>query len=177
MLVVEMCEICYNKVMDRNRVPTQPGEAVPVTRVSEAEPKKQGKQKKIRKPLSKLRKISIAVLVVGILALAGGAGFLVYKLTRTPGANDAEFLVEVGEWQREGEPSVVWDFTEIGKGTLSTNGGENEYDFAWAFEDGKLKIDTDWLYTLNDEYEFSLDQEARSFELKSEDETIKFVEK
>lgn len=162
--------------MDRNRVPTQPvGNGVPVVSPSVAASKSQ--KKKVRKPLTKLRKISIAVLVIGILALAGGGGFLAYKLTRTPGANDAEILVEVGEWQREDEPSVIWDFKEIGKGTLTTNDGENGYDFVWAFEDGKLKIDTDWLYTLNDEYEFSLDQEARSFEIRSGDETIKFVER
>ena len=60
---------------------------------------------------------------------------------------------------------------------LENSDGENEYDFKWAFDDNKLKIDTDWLYTLNDEYEFSLDQETKTFTISNDDETITFVEK
>lgn len=131
--------------------------------------------KKIKRPLSKLRKISIAVLTVGVIALVAGIGCLVYNILRAPNASDAEYLVEVDAWQREDEPSVVWKFTEIGKGTLTTNGGVNVYDFTWAFDDGKLKIDTDWLYTLNDEYEFSIDQNDQKLTLKTEDQTLTFV--
>ena len=164
---------------NRNRVPTQPGgdEMIrPVVGMNEQQTAKPEKRK-VKKPWTKQRKISLAVLIVGVLVLAGGIGFLVYNLLKTPSASDAEYLVTVGEWQRKDEPSVIWDFTEIGKGTLTTNDGENEYDFKWAFEDDKLKIDTDWLYTLNDEYDFSLDQEAKTFTISSDDETIMFVEK
>ena len=170
---------------NRNRVPTQPGGVTEsVARTGEgtnagANEMKvtQGEKRREKKRWTKQRKISLGVLVVGILALVGGVGFLVYNLLKTPDANDAEFLVEVGEWQREDATGVVWNFMEIGKGTLTTNGGENEYDFEWAFEDDKLKIDTDWLYTLNDEYEFELDQEAKKFTVANGDETITFVEK
>ena len=124
------------------------------------------KHKKTKKPLTKLRKISIGVLVVGAVALIAGIGFLVYNILNTPSASDADYLVQVKTWQREDAPSVIWKFTEIGKGQLTTNDGENTYDFTWAFDDGKLKIDTDWLYTLNDEYEFSIDQHDQKLTLK-----------
>ena len=55
---------------------------------------------------------------------------------------------------------VAWDFDEIGKGKLTTNGGLDEYDFIWAIEDNKLKIETDWLYPLENEYEYELNQES-----------------
>lgn len=122
--------------------------------------------KKAKKPLTKERKIGIGVLVVGIIALIAGIGYLVYSIINTPNASDADFLVEVKTWQREDAPSVIWEFTEVGKGQLTTNEGENTYDFTWAFDDGKLKIDTDWLYTLNDEYEFSIDQHDKKLTLK-----------
>lgn len=153
-----------------SRVPTEPEGNV--------EGKKDGAgRKKVRKPWTRLRKIGVGVLVVGALVLVAGVGFLVYNLVKTPGAGDAEYLVEVGQWQREDAPSVVWEFTEIGEGKLSTNGGENVYDFVWAFKDGKLEIDTDWLYELNDEYEFEIDQGVGKFRIVSGDETIEFVEK
>ena len=166
---------------NRNRVATQPGGATeevarPVVGGNDAE-SAATKERKTKKPWTKQRKISLGVLILGVLVLAGGIGFLAYNLLKTPDASDAEYLVAVGEWQRKDEPSVVWDFTEIGKGTLTTNDGENEYDFKWAFEDDKLKIDTDWLYTLNDEYDFSLDQETKTFTISNDDETITFVEK
>ena len=166
---------------NRNGVPTQPGgvsegavrptEGVNEIKLSQTE------KPKAKRPWTKQRKISLVVLIVGILALIGGVGFLVYNLVKAPSASDAEYLVEVGEWQREDAPSVIWNFTEIGKGTLTTNEGENEYDFEWAFADDKLKIDTDWLYTLNDEYDFELDQNAQKFMVSNGEETITFVEK
>ena len=71
-------------------------------------------------------------------------------------------------------PSVIWKFTEVGKGTLTTNGHTNDYDFIWAIEDGKLKIETKWLYELEDEYEYELDKDAGSLILKAGDKEIVF---
>ena len=68
--------------------------------------------------------------------------------------------MEIGAWEREDAPSVVWNFTEIGKGTLTTNGHQNDYDFIWAIDGDKIKIETDWLYALDDEYIYTLDQSA-----------------
>ena len=70
---------------------------------------------------------------------------------------------------------VIWNFTEIGKGTLTTNNHLNDYEFIWALEDGKLQVQTDWLYTLNNTYEYLLDQNSGTLTLTSGSETIKFV--
>lgn len=108
---------------------------------------------------------SIIVLILGVAALITGIVMLVTKLTSSVAINDAEYLVQIGEWVEDGEPGVVWNFTEIGKGTLTTNNHANDYDFDWAIVDGKLQIKTAWLYELNDEFEYELDQGASKLEL------------
>lgn len=70
---------------------------------------------------------------------------------------------------------VVWDFDEIGKGKLTTNGGLDEYDFIWAIEDNKLKIETNWLYLLENEYEYSLDQNTGRLDLTDGDKSYHFI--
>ena len=70
---------------------------------------------------------------------------------------------------------VVWSFDEIGKGKLTTNGGLNEYGFIWAIEDNKLKIETNWLYLLENEYEYSLDQNAGRLDLTDGDKSYHFI--
>lgn len=110
------------------------------------------KDKKIdKKPM-----FSVITLVVGIITLIVGVVILVLALNRAPDTQDAETLVATGSWQREGEPSVVWNFTEIGKGSLTTNAHTNDYNFIWAIEGDELKIETEWLYTLNDEFEYEI---------------------
>lgn len=121
------------------------------------------------------KRISIIVLIIGLITLIAGVVFLIIKLNAKPSIQDGEYLVTVGEWTKEDEPSVIWKFTEIGKGTLTTNDHLNDYDFAWALEDGKLKINTEWLYTLNNEFEYSLDQSNNILVLNSGDETFTFV--
>ena len=73
------------------------------------------------------------------------------------------------------ELSVIWKFTEIGKGTLTTNNHQNDYEFIWALEDGKLKIETKWLYELDNEYDYKLDQKAGTLTLTDDDESFQFV--
>ena len=121
------------------------------------------------------KRISIITLIIGIIALVAGAIFLIIRLTSGAGVADGEYLISVGKWTKEGSPSVVWDFTEIGKGTLTTNNHINDYDFTWAIEDGKLQIQTEWLYTMDDAYEYSLDQNSKTLTLVDGDETIQFV--
>lgn len=70
---------------------------------------------------------------------------------------------------------VAWDFDEIGKGKLTTNGGLDEYDFIWAIEDNKLKIETNWLYLLENEYEYSLDQNTGRLDLTDGDKSYHFI--
>ncbi|MBP5648100.1 hypothetical protein J6X04_02335 [Candidatus Saccharibacteria bacterium] len=145
--------------------------------------------------------ISFAVFTIGLAVLVAGAVFLVLNLTRGTDIADGEYLVSVGKWTladevsvrtctdeyldpncgpEEGEETtidnrVVWNFTEIGKGTLTTNAHENDYDFIWAIEDGKLKIETKWLYDLENEYDYKLDQKAGELILSADGEEYKFV--
>ena len=121
------------------------------------------------------KRVSLIVFIIGLLTLIAGVVFLIVRLTAKPGVADGEYLVSVGEWTEQGEPGIVWNFTEIGKGTLTTNDHLNDYDFAWALEDGKLKIDTEWLYTLNNEFDYTLDQNGNMLTLVNGDEEIIFV--
>lgn len=107
------------------------------------------------KPKKKI--LPIATLIVGLVFLIGGVAFLAIKIMNTSRVSDAERLVEIGTFVKENEAGVVWQFTEIGKGKLTTNGHTNDYDFIWAIEDGKLKIETAWLYDLNDEFDYKID--------------------
>lgn len=73
------------------------------------------------------------------------------------------------------ENGVEWQFTEMGKGTLTTNSHLNDYDFEWTIEDGKLKMRTKWLYQLENEYEYSLDQGTGRLVLRDGDSETVFV--
>lgn len=135
--------------------------------------------------------ISIVIFAVGCVVLLAGIIAGVVRIVTTPGMRDAEYLVEVGKWtltddsnctgDETGETNcmggsgVIWNFTEIGKGTLTTNNHVNDYEFLWAIEGKTLKIETNWLYTLNDEYEYKLDQGAGVLTLKSGEKEIEFV--
>lgn len=112
--------------------------------------------------------VSIILFVLGIIALVVGLVMLIIKLLTGPAIRDGEFLVDIGEWTLEDNSSVIWNFTEIGKGKLTTNNHVNDYDFLWSVEGGKLKIETKWLYQLNDEYEYELNQGNRKLTLNEE---------
>ncbi len=121
------------------------------------------------------KRVSLIVFIIGLLTLIAGVVFLIVRLSAGPSIADGEYLVSVGEWKEQDEPSVIWNFTEIGKGTLTTNNHTNDYGFVWAIEDGKLKVDTEWLYTLNDEFDYTLDQNGNMLMLTRGDETFTFV--
>ena len=111
---------------------------------------------KTNNPEKKKKIISFSVLAVGLIALVVGVVFLVLNIIKMNQAADGDFLVTAGNWVMEGSDSkVVWDFTEIGKGSLTTNGHINDYNFIWSLKDGKLQIETDWLYDLENEYEYN----------------------
>lgn len=133
------------------------------------------KDKEAQNPAKKRKNISIVVLAIGLTALVVGIVFLVINLIAATRGADGEYLVSAGEWALEDGDGVVWKFTEVGKGTLTTNNHTNDYDFIWALEDGKLLIETDWLYDLENEYEYSLDQDSGVLTLKDGDKTYKFV--
>ena len=101
------------------------------------------------KPKKSAKKIiSIIVFVIGLIALAAGAVIFVLDMLKKPAVEDAEFFVSIDEWVEEDSDNVIWKFTEIGKGTLTTNGHLDDYDFIWSLEGNKLKIETAWLYDL-----------------------------
>lgn len=132
-----------------------------------------GEKTNVKKKSPKNKKV-VALFVIGMLVLVGGLSFLIYRLVAGPSMADAEFLVDAGEWVEEGEESVIWDFTEVGKGKLTTDGHQTDYDFIWALNGNKLKIETAWLYDLDNEFEYSLDQGAKVLTLKNDDLEVKF---
>lgn len=150
------------------------------------------KAEKPQKPAKDKKKIcSIVVFMIGILTLVAGLVFVILNLVKGSDIQDGEYLVSAKQWvledgsncPKESEESevncetsqVIWQFTEIGKGKLTTNGHTNDYDFIWAIEDDKLKIETSWLYDLENEYEYSLNQGDGTLTLKENDKEIKFI--
>ena len=143
------------------------GEAV----VEEKKEKKEKEPKKAKKGAKD--KKAIVIFVVGLAVLVGGLAFLIYKLVAGPSKADAEFLVSSGEWVEEDDPSVIWKFTEVGKGTLTTDGHQTDYDFIWSLDDGKIKMETAWLYDIEDEFEYSLDQGSKTLTIKKDGVEVK----
>ncbi|MBR3256350.1 hypothetical protein IKG10_01635 [Candidatus Saccharibacteria bacterium] len=142
-----------------------------------------------KKPKKKL--ISTIIFVVGLVTLVSGLVFLILNLTSTPAIQDGKYLTSAKEWVLSSdancnnkeeneincEPGVIWKFTEIGKGTLTTNNHINDYDFIWSLKDGKLLIETAWLYDLNNEYEYELNQGNGTLTLKDGDKEFNFTAK
>ena len=149
--------------------------------------------------------ISIIILVLGVGALAGGAVYFILDQSKKPDVRDAEFITKVGKWTMlyldtslitncgsneieeptncidspeptEGPSNVIWDFTEIGKGTLTTNNHIDDHEFKWSLEGNTLKVETEWLYDLYNEYTYELNQEESTLTLTDPDgETYKFI--
>lgn len=130
------------------------------------------------KPKKSAKKIiSIIVFIIGLIALAAGAVVFVLDMMKKPAVEDAEYFVSIGEWVEEDSNNVIWKFTEIGKGTLTTNGHLDDYDFIWSLEGNKLKVETAWLYDLNDEFTYTLNQKDNTLKLESDGKTVTFVPK
>lgn len=132
------------------------------------------KTDKVKDPRKKKKILSIGVFVLGVIMLVVGIVFLVLNVLKGNAVADGEYLVAAEKWVLtdcgdEDCDKVIWDFTEIGKGSLTTDGGERNYDFKWAIKDGKLDIQTDWLYELDNEYEYSLDQSNGVLTLRDTD--------
>lgn len=113
------------------------------------------------------RKGPIIVFIIGFVMLAAGLAFFIYKMASGPTMADADFLVSVGKWAREDTNNVVWDFKEIGKGTLTTDNFANSYDFIWSLDGNRLKTETNWLYDLNNVFEYDLNQNSKTLTLKT----------
>ena len=133
------------------------------------------KTPKTKNPQKRKWIISLIVFIVGILLLVAGIVCLIINASQNSVAKEAEYLMAAESWVLEDSDQVIWDFTEVGKGTLTTNAHENDYDFKWVLEDGKMKIETAWLYELNNEYDYSLDQSNGILTLTDDDESYRFV--
>ena len=145
--------------------------------------------------MEKKRIVSIVVMIIGLITLVVGAVFLILKLTSKPAVADGEYLVSAGNWileqgdncelmseatssqeaKCEDGAKVIWNFTEIGKGTLTTNNHLNDYSFAWALQDGRMLVQTDWLYKLDNEYEYTLNQGEGVLTLSDGENEFRFV--
>lgn len=120
------------------------------------------------------QKFSLIVFIIGIFTLIAGAVALVLNFVIKPDMRDAEYLVEVGEWAEEENEGVIWKFTEIGKGTLTTNNHVNDYDFIWAIDGETLKIETKWLYDLNNDFTYKVNQSDKTLTLTAGETEYKF---
>ena len=147
------------------------------------------------KEKKKINKIifGIIALIIGGGALIASVAFFVIDLVSTPDLRDAEYLVQKRTWVMQSntaentecatgegvqpavcEPvelpseNVIWTFTEIGKGVLTTNNHIDDHDFKWALDGDKLLIETDWLYTLYNEVSYKLDQKEETLEVTDE---------
>ena len=113
------------------------------------------------------KRVGIAIFVIGMLSLVAGIALMLINLLAKPAVRDADFIVGVGTWEREDAPGVIWDFTEIGKGKLTTNNHKNDYDFIWSLDAKTLKIETSWLYEINNEYNYTLNQDDKTLTLST----------
>jgi len=134
-------------------------------------PKTKSLNKKSKKPL-----VIVLVVLFSLALIAGGIFYYFKFLRKSPEIvkNDVEFLTEVDAWEKSGAPTVIWSFKPDGTGELTTN-KENYYSLKWYLSDGKLEIDTSWLYELSDSFEITLDRasEIPSFTVKNlADETV-----
>ena len=120
------------------------------------------------------QKFSLIVFIIGLFALIAGAVTLVLRFVIKPDMRDAEYLVEIGEWAEEDADGVIWRFTEIGKGTLTTNNHVNDYDFIWAIDGETLKIETKWLYELNNDFTYKVNQGEKTLTLTAGETEYKF---
>ncbi len=129
-------------------------------------------------PEGKNKKKLILIIVGIFLLLVAIVVGLYFFLTqeKEPEKTDAELLVSVGTWEKEGSEKVKWIFKDGGKGTLTTN-ETNFYDFTWTLSDEAnsegekvLKIDTNWFYTMKDEFSFVYNREENTFHVVSSED-------
>ncbi|MBQ3464506.1 hypothetical protein IJH27_01580 [Candidatus Saccharibacteria bacterium] len=125
------------------------------------EPEKSLVKKKSKKPLV------ISLVIVGVLLMAGAIyGLFFLDLAPKIVLSDAEFLVDVRSWEKDGAPTVIWTFNDLESGEITTN-KTNYYKTKWGLENEKLSFKTEWLYEISDEFEFLLNREEKYFTVKN----------
>ena len=118
-----------------------------------------------------MKKKLLLILASIIILIASAVGtFFVAKtldeLDPTKKFSDAEFLTTFSEWKKVGTETVSWSFNSDGTCRLTTNGTEF-FDCKWFLEDEILGIKTAWLTELDDEFNFTLDRNEKTFSVKS----------
>ncbi|MBR3319727.1 hypothetical protein IKG20_00230 [Candidatus Saccharibacteria bacterium] len=127
---------------------------------------------KPKKHLSKKAKLAIIIsaIVLGVIAIALVLILIVFKKTEPEVVLTDLDILTAHAWEKEGAETVIWTLNRDGTGEITTN-KSNYYDMKWTIEQGEetqtLKVDTAWLYELNDSFSFSLDREADSFTVKN----------
>ncbi len=156
-----------------NTTPTSPTTSTSSTSSASSAASKHSSESSLKASSTpKKRTFSIIVFALGLATLIAGIVILVLNLLARPATLDAEYLVSTGSWSISNEPSVIWSFTEVGKGTLTTNNHTNDYNFLWSIEGDKITIETDWLYTLDNTYRYKLDQQAGVLTLYTDNDEI-----
>ena len=87
---------------------------------------------------------------------------------------DDEFLVKVGEFEREGNSNTVLYFDSLTDGRISNDGDSTVYKMNWNLYGNKLIINIDWVYSKKKEYIIKIDKENIILTLNNE---IKYVKK
>lgn len=125
---------------------------------------------------TKLTLIIIAAVVSALIIAGVCVYFFVLKKPEPEVVlTDAQYVIKTGSWEKQDSPTVIWTFRADGTGEVTTN-KSNYYNTTWELTEDEsaqtLSITTDWLYELNDSFEFALDRETNSFTVKNKsDET------
>ena len=128
-------------------------------------------EKKEPKKLSKRAKLIIIIssIIIGVAAVGALLYYFIFS-KKEPEVilSDRDILVSHA-WEKQDAPTVIWTFYADGTGELTTN-KSNYYNIKWQLlqeDKSLLNIDTEWLYELNDSFEFVLNRENNSFVVKN----------
>lgn len=121
------------------------------------------------------KRFPLVIFIIGIITLLAGGGFLAWRYLEPPSISDADYLVQLRTWTAKTSESLVWTFTEVGKGQLTTNNHQNDYDFLWALDGNQLKTETAWAYPLQNTFTYKLNRQDNTLELSSGDKTVVFT--
>ncbi|MBQ3293699.1 hypothetical protein IJG96_01010 [Candidatus Saccharibacteria bacterium] len=132
---------------------------------------------KPKKHLPKKAKLAL-IISAAVLAAAGivVALFLFVFKHEEPEIvlTDRDYLI-AHAWEKQGAPTVIWTFRTDGSGEITTN-KQNYYSMKWSLEqDTLLSIKTDWLYELNNSFDFAYDKDSDSFTVKNKDDETESV--
>jgi len=120
----------------------------------------------MKKDADKKRKTITIICSIIAFVLITVAAFFITKALNPDSVSTADFLVAEQSWQKSDEASVVWSFSSDGTCKITTNSTET-FDCSWQLIDNNLKIQTNWLKTLSDEFEIEINKSDNSFTVTS----------